>query len=268
MISTGRDVTRRVTSKDGTVIVYERTGSGPPLILVDAAGHYRAFSSFSGLVCLLADRFTVFHYDRRGRGNSTDTAPYAVQREVEDLAALIEQAGGSAFLYGFSSGGLLALQAVSAGLAIPRLALLEPPIEPDENRTAQQAFTAGLVSVLATGDRAAAVDYYLTGIGVPEEVTTGMRSTPSWAAMAAAAPTLAYDCLISEAISFELLTTITVPTLILDSEGSGDDLQGMAATVARAMPNVTQRSLAGEWHGVPDQILAPALIGFFLQPAG
>ena len=268
MISTDHDVTRRVTSKDGTVIAYQRTGSGPPLILVEAAGHYRAFSSFTGLVGLLADRFTVVHDDRRGRGDSTDTVPYAVSREVEDLAALIEQAGGSAFLYGFSSGGLLALQAVAAGLAIPRLALLEPPIEPDEDRTAQQTFTAGLVSVLSTGDRAAAVDYYLTGIGVPEEITAGMRDTPSWAAMAAAAPTLAYDCLISEAISFELLTTITVPTLILDSEGSGDDLQGMAATVARAMPNVTQRSLAGEWHGVPDQTLAPALIGFFLQPAG
>jgi pimeloyl-ACP methyl ester carboxylesterase len=190
-----------------------------------------------------------------------------VQREVEDLAALIEEAGGSAFLYGFSSGGLLALQAVAAGLAIPRLALLEPPIEPEEDRTAQQAFTAGLVSVLASGDRTAAVDYYLTGIGVPEEIIAGMRATSSWAAMEAAAPTLAYDCMISEATSFELLSTITVPTLVLDSEGSGDELQGMAATVAGAMPNATHRSLAGEWHGVPDETLARELIGFFLQLA-
>jgi hypothetical protein len=128
-------------------------------------------------------------------------------------------------------------------------------------------FTAGLVAVLATGDRAAAVDYYLTGICVPEEITAGMRGTPSWTAMEAAAPTLAYDCLISEATSFELLGSIGTPTLVLDSEGSGDDLQEMAASVARAMPNATHRSLPGEWHGVPDDILAGALIDFFLQLA-
>jgi pimeloyl-ACP methyl ester carboxylesterase len=265
---TDHDVTSQVVSTDGTIIAFERTGSGPPLILVDAAGHYRAFSSFTGLVGLLAERFTVFHYDRRGRGGSTDTVPYAVQREVEDLAALIDQAGGSAFLYGFSSGGLLALQAAAAGLAIPRLALLEPPIDADEDRPAQQAFTAGLVAVLATGDRAAAVDYYLTGIGVPEEITAGMRRSPSWTAMESAAPTLAYDSLVSEATSFELLGSIGTPTLVLDSEGSSDNLHEMAATVARAMPNATHRSLPGEWHGVPDDLLAVALIDFFLHSAG
>jgi pimeloyl-ACP methyl ester carboxylesterase len=157
--------------------------------------------------------------------------------------------GGSAFLYGFSSGGLLALQAAATGFAIPRLALLEPPIEAEEDRKAQQEFTGGLVEVLATGDRAAAVDYYLTGIGVPEEIIAGMRGTSSWTALEAAAPTLVYDCLISEATSFEVLSRITAPTLVLGSEGSSDDLQGMAATVARAMPNATHHSLAGEWHG-------------------
>ena len=94
-----------------------------------------------------------------------------------------------------------------------------------------------------------------------------MRSTRSWTALEAVAPTLVYDCQISEATSFDVLARIAVPTLVMDSEGSGDDLQGMAATVARAMPNATHRSLAGQWHGVPDEILARELIGFFLQLA-
>ena len=123
-----------VRSADGTRIAFERAGAGAPLILVEAAGHYRGFSSFTGLTGLLAADFTVYNYDRRGRGDSGDTAPYAVEREVEDLAALIATAGGSAFLYGFSSGALLALHAAARGLVIPRLALLEPPIGEDESR--------------------------------------------------------------------------------------------------------------------------------------
>jgi pimeloyl-ACP methyl ester carboxylesterase len=108
---------------------------------VDAAGHYRQLSSFGGLIGLLTDHFTVYHYDRRGRGASLDTAPYAVEREVDDVAALIDRAGGSAFVYGFSSGGLLGLHVAANGLAIPKLAVLEPPIDMDEDRSAQRAFT-------------------------------------------------------------------------------------------------------------------------------
>lgn len=138
-----------VRSHDGTEIAFECAGSGPPLILVDAAGHYRDFSSFRELIDLLVTDFTVYHYDRRGRGASSDAAPYAVQREVDDLAALIAHAGGSAFLYAFSSGGLLALHAAARGLAITRMALLEPPIASDEERADQAVFTAELVEMVA-----------------------------------------------------------------------------------------------------------------------
>jgi pimeloyl-ACP methyl ester carboxylesterase len=254
---------KTVTSEDGTSIAYERMGTGPALILVDAAGHYRGFSSFGGLIGLLAADFTVYHYDRRGRGESRDTAPYAVEREVDDLAALIDEAGGSAFLYGFSSGGLVALHAAASGLTTPKLALFEPPIEPNEDRSAQRAFTAELAGLMAAGRRDAAVESYLTGIGVPDEVLAGLRGTPSWSAMVAVAHTLVYDSLVSEATSFQLLATVTVPTLVLDSDGSSNDLIGMAATVAKGMPNASHRSLAGEWHGVPDDVLAPALTEFF-----
>jgi pimeloyl-ACP methyl ester carboxylesterase len=253
-----------VTSTDGTVIAYERTGQGPALILIDAAGHYREFTSFAGLIYLLAPRFTVYHYDRRGRGRSTDTLPYAVEREVDDLAALINEAGESASLYAFSSGGLLALHAAATGLPISRMALLEPPIERDEDRSAQRAFTTELANLVAAGQPENAVEFYLTSIGVPDDIVEDMRGSASWSAMASVAPTLVYDSLISEATSFDLLTSVTLPTLVLDSEGSSDDLIGMAATVAGALPNGSHRSLAGEWHGVSDEVLAPVLIDFFI----
>jgi pimeloyl-ACP methyl ester carboxylesterase len=252
-----------VISTDETVIAYERTGHGPALILIDAAGHYRAFTSFAGLIDLLASAFTVYHYDRRGRGRSTDTQPYAVEREVDDLAALIAEAGGSAYVYAFSSGGLLALHAAMAGLPIPRMALLEPPIELNEDRSAQRLFTTELSNLLAAGQPERATEFYLTGIGVPEEIVASMRGSVSWSAMESVAPTFVYDSLISEATSFDLLASVTVPTLVLDSEGSSDDLTGMAAMVAGALPKGLHRSLAGEWHGVADDVLAPVLIDFF-----
>lgn len=253
----------KVRSRDGTEIAFERFGTGPGLILVDAAGHYRAFSSFEELIGLLASDFTVYHYDRRGRGVSTDTAPYSVEREVEDLAALIEEAGGSAYLYGFSSGALLAVNAAASGLAVSKLALLEPPIGSEEDRAAQSAFTAELAELVEAGRRDAAVEYFLSSIGVPSEVLSGMRGTASWSAMEAVAHTLVYDSMISKATSLQLLASVTVPALVLDSEASSDDLTGMAARVAGRMPNGSHRSLPGEWHGVSDEILAPVLTEFF-----
>lgn len=256
-------INANVASRDGTVIAYERTGQGPALILVDAAGHYREFTSFTGLIGLLAREFTVFHYDRRGRGASTDTLPYAVAREVDDLAALIEAAGGSAFVYAFSSGCLLALHAANAGLPIARMALLEPPIEQDEDRSAQRRFTTELANLIHAGQPGRAVEFYLTGIGVPDDIVEGMRGSASWSAMEAAAHTLVYDCRISEATSLDVLTSVVAPTLVLYSEGSSDDLTGMAVTVASALPNGFHRSLPGGWHGVPDHVLAAALLEFF-----
>jgi len=254
---------RTVESADGTRIAFDRAGEGPPVILIEAAGHYRGFSSFDGLTPLLARALTVYRYDRRGRGDSTDTPPYTAEREVEDLAALIDSAGGSASLYAYSSGGLVALHAAAAGLPITRIALLEPPVEPDSDLASQQAFTAELAARVAADGGDAAVEYYLTEIGVPEDILTDMRGTPSWTAMASIAHTLIYDSLLSEATSFDLLAAVPVPTLILDSEGSSTNITGMAAAVAAAMPHATHLSLAGEWHGVPDDVLGPALTDFF-----
>ena len=251
----------RVISSDGTSIAFERVGAGPPLVMVDAAGSYRDFRPLRPPVELLAGHFTVYLYDRRGRGASGDTQPYAVEREVDDLAALIAEAGGSASVYAMSSGGLLALHAAASGLAIPRLALFEPPIEPVEDPTGETEFTAELAGLVAAGRRRDAVEFFHRGIGVPEEVMAQM--TPAvWAALEAVAPTLVYDCRLSDAMSLQLIRTVRAPTLVLDSQGSSGDLTGMSAAVVKALPNGSHRSLAGAWHGVPDEALAPVLIEF------
>lgn len=255
-------MTHRVTSRDGTSIAFERVGAGPALVVVDAAGNYQDFRPLRAPVERLAEHFTVHLYDRRGRGASTDTPPYALEREVEDLDALLAEAGGSAFVYAASSGGLLALHAAAAGLAIPRLALFEPPIEPREAPEGESTFTRELAELVAADRRRDAVEFFQRGIGVPDEVI-GQMTPPVWAALEAVAHTLVYDSVISDATSLSLIRKVTVPTLVVDSQGSGGELTGMAATVAAALPDGTARGLPGGWHGVPDEVLAPALTDFF-----
>jgi pimeloyl-ACP methyl ester carboxylesterase len=252
----------RVSSSDGTSIAFERQGAGPALIVVDPAGSYRDFRPQRPPVERLAADCTLYLYDRRGRGASGDTPPYAVQKEVDDLAALVAEAGGSAFVYASSSGCLLALRAAAGGLAIPRLALFEPAIEPTETPPGESAFTAELAGLVAAGRRRDAVAFFHREIGVPDEIMAQM--TPQvWAALEAIAPTLVYDSVISDAMSLQLIRSVKIPTLVLDSQSSGGELTGMAATVAETLPNSTHRSLAGGWHGLPDEVLAPVLTEFF-----
>jgi pimeloyl-ACP methyl ester carboxylesterase len=251
---------RTVQSADGTPIAFDRSGSGPALVMIDPAGGYSGFDNIRGLGTLLAAAFTVYTYDRRGRGGSGDTPPYAVEREVEDLAAVIAEAGGSACVYGFSSGGLLALHAAAGGLPIDRLALFEPPVR-GEDEPPNSGFTAEIAQLVSTGRRDAAVDRFLTAIGVPPDVIAEMA--PVRPALEAVAHTLVYDCESSDATTFELLRSVPTPALVLDSQGSSDDLTGGTAAIAGALPNGTRRSLAGRWHGVQDEDLAPVLTGFF-----
>lgn len=248
-----------VRSSDGTVIAYERVGSGPALVLVDPALGYREFDNVRELGERLAADFTVYSYDRRGRGASGDTLPYAVEREIEDLHAVIAEAGGSACVYAFSSGGLLALQAAAAGVPIEKLVLMEPPIGTDDD-PADAAFTAEITELVAAGRRGEAVERFLTGCGVPPDVLAGMA--PSMPALESVAHTIVYDCLISDATTMELLAKVPTPTLVLDSKGSSDDLTGWAASVAAALPDARHRSLPGGWHGVPVEVLAPVVAEF------
>jgi pimeloyl-ACP methyl ester carboxylesterase len=250
-----------VRSADGTRIAFDRTGEGPALILVEPAAHYRDFSSFTGLGPLLAREFTVYTYDRRGRGGSADTAPYAPAREVDDLDALIAEAGGAACVYGYSSGALLAMHAAARGSAIRRLAVMEPPL--DDNEASESDLTKELATLVAAGRREDAVRRFHESIGVPPEFVAELTRSPVWPKMVSVAPTLVYDCAISDATTRELLQSIAVPTLVLDSAGSTDDLTGSAAAVADLLPGARHKSLPGAWHTVPDEMLAPALIDFF-----
>jgi pimeloyl-ACP methyl ester carboxylesterase len=248
-----------VTSKDGTPIAYERAGAGPALVLVDPALGYRRFDNVRGLGERLTADFTVYSYERRGRGDSGDTLPYAVEREVEDLAAVIAEAGGRAGVYGFSSGALLALHAAAAGVPIEKLVLMEPPIGTDDD-PADSAFTAEMTELVAAGRRREAVERFLAGIGLPAEMLAEMA--PMMPALDAVAHTIVYDCLISEATTTELLAKVSTPTLVIDSQGSSDDLTGWAASVAAALPDARHRSLPGGWHGVPVEVLAPVVAEF------
>ena len=228
---------------------------------MEAAGHFRGFSSFDGLAPLLAEAFTVYRYDRRGRGASGDTPPYAPEREVEDLEALIAEAGGPAHVYGYSSGALLALH-TAAPRCCDRQHGAPRASAAGGRRSAPRPLTRELAELVAEGRNDDVVDRFHRAIGVPDEIVDGMRDTPAFEAMTAIAPTLVYDCMLSDATTPQVLGSVTVPTLVLDSEGSSDDLSGWAARVAARLPNGSHRSLPGEWHGVPDETLAPVVIRF------
>jgi pimeloyl-ACP methyl ester carboxylesterase len=180
----------------------------------------------------------------------------------DHLEALIAEAGGSAHLYGYSSGALLALRAAARGLPIGRLAMLEPPLRDDGAEPPESDLTTELAELARAGRDSDAVEHFHQSIGVPPELIASMRSTPQWARMESVAPTLVYDCIISDTTTPSLLRAVEVPTLVLDSTGSTDDLSGWAAAVATRLPRGTHRSLAGQWHAVPDEALAPVLVEF------
>ena len=258
----------QIMSKDGTAIAFDRSGQGPTVILVGGAFQYRAIDPPTAhLAALLAEHFTVFHYDRRGRGESGDTQPYAIEREVEDLEALIHESGGSAFVFGMSSGGVLALDAAAGGLAITKLAVYELPYNSgdEDARQAAEHYTRQLTALLNEGRRGDAVALAMTTWGAPAEAIAGMRQTPIWPLFEVVAPTLAYDDAImgDGSVATERLASITVPTLVLDGGASPAFMPNAAQAVAHALPNAKRRTLEGQTHDVAPQVLAPVLVEFF-----
>jgi pimeloyl-ACP methyl ester carboxylesterase len=261
---------RSVRSKDGTTIAFERAGDGPPLILVGGAlsSGIRDFPPFLELARLLEPRLTVYRFDRRGRGDSGDTQPYAVEREVEDLEALIADAGGSAAVYGFSSGAVLAVEAAARGAKITRLVLLEPPLPAGDGAAeAEQAETAEMIR---TGRRGDAVASFLAGVGLPPEAVEGMRQSPEWAVLEEMAHTLLYDGAITEdeALWRERAGHVSAPTLVLFSEGTSGYLGESARRAADSISNAIGRTLAGEFHDVDPGTLAAELAAFLAASPG
>ena len=255
-----------LTSADGTIIAYDRIGDGPPIVLVDGAMCYRGAGPMDGLSRHLAASFTVFTYDRRGRGQSTDTLPYAVEREVEDLTALIDEAGGQAGVYGMSSGGALALATAAAGAGVSRLALYEPPFlaELDDDGRAE-SYTTHLNELLDAGDRGGAVALFMARVGLPQQMIDGARSAPEWARFEAIAPTLAYDnqVLAGSRVPRDVASTVTVAALVVSGSASPEGLQHAAKATAAALPHGAHQTLAGQTHEVAPDALAPVLLEFF-----
>jgi pimeloyl-ACP methyl ester carboxylesterase len=261
------DTVERTTSLDGSTIAFERTGAGPALVIVDGAMCSRAFGPSEASAAALEGDFTVYRYDRRGRGESTDTAPYAVAREVEDLAAVIAEAGGSAFVYGISSGAGLALEAAATGVPIRRLALFEPPYTAEAGDPAeQQKDTDEMNELLKAGRHGDAVELFFSWVGMPEEAIARMRSSSAWPALEAIAPTIAYDGVVmgDDAVPRERAGRIGIPTLVIAGSLSSPELRHAAATVAQAIPEARYRALEGQAHTAAPEAVAPLLRDFLL----
>ncbi|WP_410640556.1 alpha/beta fold hydrolase [Amycolatopsis sp. lyj-346] len=258
------------SSADSTRIAYTRTGSGPALVLVDGAMCYRGSSPNDALAKELATHFTVYTYDRRGRGASGDTGPYAVEREVEDLAAVVKEAGGEVFLFGISSGVALALEA-ARNLPVTKLALYEPPFIVDGTRSrVPPGYAARLDQALQEGKRGKAVKLFMTeGVGLSAAMVATMRIMPFWAKLKKVAHTLPYDtALVIEHQTGEPLPSawpeVQVPALVIDGGRSPDWMRHGVASLAKVLPSAEYRTLPGQTHIVKAPALAPVLKEFFL----
>ena len=255
----------KVTSADGTTIAFDKLGSGPPLILVCGGSTDRGANV--GLAEQLAPQFTIYNYDRRGRGDSGDTLPYAVAREVEDIDAVVAAAGGSAFLWGSSSGAVLALEAAGRlGNRISRLAMWEPPfiLDPKARPPADQVEQYD--RMISEGRRGDAVEYFMTKvIGMPADFVAYARTQPFWAGQEKIAHTLAYDATImgDYSLPLERAKVITTPTLLVAGGADFPWMRETAQALADALPHGQVRFLDGQGHNVDPAVLAPVLAEFF-----
>jgi pimeloyl-ACP methyl ester carboxylesterase len=258
---------KTVTSKDGTIIAYDQSGSGSPVILVDGALCSRDFGPMPKLAKLLAENFTVINYDRRGRNESGDTKPYAVEREIEDIEALINSAGGSAFVVGFSSGAGLALSAAASGVNITKLALYEPPfMVDDEGHHPPTDSLEQLKTMIAADRRADAVKFFMKDmVGLPGIAIFMMKLMPIFKKLKAVAHTLPYDVAIMGDYSLpeKKAATVKIPTLIAGGEKSPVTLRHAVKKLSEVMPYNKLQMLKGQTHNVSVKVIAPVLTEFF-----
>jgi pimeloyl-ACP methyl ester carboxylesterase len=258
-----------VVSKDGATIAFERIGQGSPVILVDGALCWRAMGPSGQLARLLAPYFTVFTYDRRGRGASGDTPPYAVEREVEDIAALVSEAGGTASLWGVSSGAVLALEASNRLKGIQKLAVFEAPFIVDDSRPTTAGDWVRIREAVAARRPSDAVKRFLTSVGMPAFLIALMRLTPVWSKLRAVAHTLPYDGDIvqdnqrGEPLPAERWASVTMPTLVMAGEKSPAWMRHANRSLASVLPNAQYRTLEGQTHLVKAKAHTPTLVEFF-----
>ena len=269
MSAVARGSESTVGSKDGTKIAYDRQGKGPSVILVAGALCTRLGWSGPALSRLLSTQFTVFNYDRRGRGDSGDTLPYAVEREIDDIEALIGEAGGAACLYGHSSGAALVLEAaLKLGGKVRKLALYEAPYNDDPAaQSAWKTYLTGLTELLTQDRRGDAVELFMRYVGVPSGYIQGMRHAPTWQMLEAIAPTLAYDHAAimggNAAVPVERAASVRAQSLVMNGSKSFPFMHETARTLSRAIPHAQLLALEGQTHDVSADVLAPVLAEFF-----
>jgi pimeloyl-ACP methyl ester carboxylesterase len=254
-----------VVSADGTRIAFDRIGAGPPLLLLPGALCDR--NTFAPLARLLAPDFEVFDVDRRGRGDSGDTAPYAVAREVEDIAAVIEAAGGRAAVFGHSSGAALALEAAASGLPVSRLVLFEPPyqLDPAENRQSTD-LADRYAALVAAGRRGDAVELFMSVVGLPPEAIAGARSQPFWSSVEGIAHTLAYDASVmgDGTLPAARAAAVAVPTLVVDGGASPPWAGRSAEALVATIPNATRQTIPGQDHNIAPEAIGAAVRDWLL----
>ncbi len=257
-------MTSFTASEDGTRIAFDRLGEGQPVIVV--GGLFNDRQTTRELAEALSRQLTVINYDRRGRGESGDTAPYAVEREIEDLAALIGEVGGRASVYGHSSGAGLALRAAGAGVPIAKLVLHEPPYSGDDEGSRRDARQlAGTVrTAIAEDRRADAITAFLTASGMPPEMAEGLATDPR---MLAVAPTIPYDFEVmgddrGEGIPEGLVRTLDIPALVIAGTDSPEFFRDAAARIAELLPNGRIMILEGQDHGAAAEVVAPVVADF------
>jgi pimeloyl-ACP methyl ester carboxylesterase len=262
-------VAEKTTSADGTEIAFDRAGQGPPLVIVGGAWNTR--QSGAELVGQLADSFTVYTYDRRGRGESGDKPPYAVEREVEDLEAVIAAAGGSAALFGHSSGGALALETTARSVSVSKLAMYEPPYIVDGTRPPlADDYIEHLEELVAAGERREVVAYFMTeAVGMPAEMVEPMLDSPMIEAMEPVAHTVSYDGRVmlrgsmnGGPLPAEWRDSVTVPTLVMDGGNSPDWIRNTSRALMQLLPDVSYRTLEGQDHAASAEALGPVLERF------
>jgi pimeloyl-ACP methyl ester carboxylesterase len=268
--SAEEDEMNKATSADGTTIAYEEWGNGPLVVIV--GGAFNSRETWAGLAQELAKDFKVVSYDRRGRGDSGDTQPYAVERELEDLAAVITAARPEekAFAHGVSSGGALLLRGAKAGLPISRVSVFEPPFRIESAPPVPENYIATLRAFVEADDRAGLVEYFQTQVvGLPLEMLEPMKGSPMWDGLLAMAPTLVYDGLAlggdDQSLPVDMLGDLRVPVLAVSSDNTTPWLREVAIATAEAAPAGRHQGLAGGFHDVSPPVLAAALTAFYTE---
>jgi pimeloyl-ACP methyl ester carboxylesterase len=257
----------QVTSKDGTVIAYDKSGNGPLVIIVNGAFGYRDYYGDRELASALSQGFTVIIYDRRGRGESTDTQPYAVEREIEDIEALTDAGGGQAFLYGVSSGAALALKAAARlSHKVTRLAMFEPPYGTDDPEAREEfaRLKQQTSELLAAGNRGDAVALFMADMMTPEQLGD-FRKTPEWQTLEAVAPTLGYEYAILDDGTPPVADArgVSIPALVMNGSDGLPFIQESIEAIAGALPRAERKTLEGEPHQPSVEAMAPVLAAFF-----